>query len=73
MCAKSAIGQEAAHLALSVVKDPGAPALMLPFQAIAVFIQAGAVKLQQALLVLAEMGRHPIQKHRQARPLLGIE
>ena len=42
---------------------------MLPFQAVAVFIQAGAVKLQQALLVLAEMGGHPVQKHRQARPV----
>ena len=58
--------QEAAHLPAAIVKDPGAPALVLPFQAVAVFIEARAVKLDKPVLILAEMRRHPVQKHRHA-------
>ena len=61
--------QEAPDFSLPIVKDPGTPAIVLPLQGIAVFIEAGAVKLIQALLVLTEVGGHPVQKHRQARPV----
>ena len=39
---------------------------MLPFQGIVIFIEAAAVKFDEAVLVLAEMGRHPVQYHADA-------
>ena len=61
--------QEAAYLRLSEVKDPGTPALMLPFQGIAVLVETRSVKADQAVAVLAEMGRHPIQDHTDPGPV----
>ena len=42
---------------------------MLPFQGVAVLIQARAVKLDQAVAVLAEVGGHPVQDHADPRPV----
>ncbi len=61
--------QEGPHVVLAEVKDPGAPALVLPLQGVAVFIQAGAVKVDEAVGVLAEVGGDPVQDHRQPRPV----
>ena len=61
--------QEAAHLRLAEVKDPCSPALMLPFQGVAVLIQARAVELDQPVAVLAEVGGHPVQDHADPGPM----
>ena len=55
--------QEAAHLRLAEVEHPGTPAGVLPLQRVAVLVQAGAVKLDEAVAVLAEVGGHPVQDH----------
>ena len=55
--------QKAAHIGLTIVKDAGTPALMLPFELIGVLVQTRAVKLNEAVGILAEMGRHPVKDH----------
>ena len=55
--------QEALDLRPAVVKDPGAPGSVLPLIGIAVLVAAAAVEFIQAVGVLAEMGRHPVQDH----------
>ena len=42
---------------------------MLPLQGVGIFIQAGAVEVDEAVGVLAEVSRDPVQNHRQARPV----
>ena len=59
--------QEALDLGLAVVKDPGGPVGMLVAFGIAQLIGAGAVEFVKPVLVLGEMGRHPVQNHADAR------
>ena len=64
--------QEAAHLRLTEVEHPRTPTGVLPLQRVAVLVQAGAVKLDEAVAVLAEVGRHPVQNHADPRLMQGI-
>ena len=64
--------QEAAHLGLAEVKHPRAPSGVLPFQGIAILVQAGAVELDEPVAVLAEVGGHPVQNDAQPRLMQGI-
>ena len=53
--------QEALHLRPAVVEYAGAPGGVLALAHIGVLIAGGTVKLIQAVLVLAEVGGHPVQ------------
>ena len=59
--------QERNNLRSAVVKDSGAPALVLAFERIGVFIEACAVEFVESLLVLREVCRHPVENDADAR------
>ena len=61
--------QEAPHLAPAEVKDPCPPSGVLPLQGVAVLVQAGAVEIDEPVLILAEVGRHPVQNHGDPGPM----
>ncbi len=42
---------------------------MLPLQLIGVLVQARAVKLNETVGILAEVGRHPVEDHTDSRPM----
>ena len=56
------IGQkEIPDLVSAEIKNQGAPVLVLSFFGIGVFIEGRTVKPAQAVIILGEMGRHPVQ------------
>ena len=52
--------EEALHLIGTVVKDKGAPVRMLGHALLLAFVEVGAVKAGQAMLIPGEVGRHPV-------------
>ena len=53
--------QEALHLGPAVVKDPGSPGGVLALAGVLVLVAGAAVELVEAVLILAEVGGHPVQ------------
>ena len=64
--------QEGLHLTLAEVKNTGGPVGMLVHHRVGKLIAAGAVELVQAVLILGEMGRHPVQQHADVRLVAAI-
>ena len=58
--------QEVADLVPAVVEDQRAPVRMFALPSVGVFVQRRAVKLRQAVFVLGEVGRDPIDQHADA-------
>ena len=56
-----AVDQELAHLVAGVVEDLGAPLLVLADPVVGVFVERRAVEVDQAVVVLGEVRRHPVQ------------
>ena len=50
-----------AHLVAPVIVDEGSPLRMRTEPGILVFIEGGAVEIAEAVAVLGEMGRHPVE------------
>ena len=55
--------QERPHLAAAVVEDQRAPVLVLTLPRIVVLVQRRAVETREAVPVLREMTRHPVENH----------
>ena len=58
--------EEIAHLVAAVVEDERAPVGVLALARVAVFVEVRAVELGQAVRVLREMARHPVEDHADA-------
>ena len=52
--------QERAHLRFCIVKHAGTPVLVFHFERVGIFILIGAVKFIQTVLILREVGGHPV-------------
>ena len=63
---QGAVEQELAHLVATIVEDLGAPVLVLANPVIGILVQRGAVEVGQAIVVLGEVRRHPIDDHADA-------
>ncbi len=59
-------GEEIAHLVAAVVEDERAPVGVLTLARVAVFVEVRAVEIRQAVGVLREMARHPVEDHADA-------
>ena len=64
--------EEGLHLGTAHVKAAGTPSFMLHTVPSLVFVQGTTVKLVQAVTVLREMGRHPVQNDAYAGAMHGI-
>ncbi len=53
--------QEIAHLAPSIIKDVGAPFLMLALARIGVFVEMGAIEVAQAMQIFRKVARNPVE------------
>ena len=65
--------QERAHLVAPVVEDQRAPVLLLAFARVGVFVERGAVEVDQAVSVAREMRGHPIDNYADARLMAAID
>ena len=54
--------QEIAYLGTSIIKDVGAPLFMLAFAGIGIFIEVGAIKVAQGILVFGKVRGHPVEQ-----------
>ena len=54
--------QKIAHLGTSIIKDVGAPLFMLAFAGIGIFIEVGAIKVAQGILVFGKVRGHPVEQ-----------
>ncbi len=64
---RGARGQEAAHLVAAVVEDRAAPVGMESLARIGVLVQVRPVEVGEAVLVVGEVRRHPVEDHADAR------
>jgi hypothetical protein len=55
--------EERAHFVAAVVEDQRAPVELLALARVGVLVERGAVEEDQAVSVLGEMRRHPIDNH----------
>jgi hypothetical protein len=65
--------QEVAHFVPAVVEDQRAPVAMFALTRIGVFVQRRAVELRQAVSVLREMPRDPVENHPEAGLMAGVD
>ena len=64
--------QKLGHLGPAVIKNIGAPVLMLSLARIGMFIEMGAVKKTEAMAVSWEMRRDPVKDDTHIVPVQGI-
>ena len=64
--------QERSHLVPAVVEDQRAPVLMLALAGIGVLVGGGAVEPRQAMLVLREVARDPVEDHADVGLMTGV-
>ena len=65
--------QEGLHLGLAVVVDAGGPVGMLVHHGVGQLVAAGAVKLIQTVLVLREVGGHPVEDDADVRLMAAVD
>ena len=64
---EEAVGdEEIAHLVAAVVEDERAPVRVLTLARVTVFVEVGAVEIREAVRVLREVARHPVEDHADA-------
>jgi hypothetical protein len=61
------------HLVAAVVEDQRAPVGVFSLARILVFVEGGAIEATQAMCVLREMRRHPVDDHADAGPVQRID
>ena len=64
--------EEVLHLGAAEVEDQGAPVHVPALAGVRVLIEVRAIELPQAVAVLGEVGRNPVQDHPQARLVQGV-
>ena len=66
-------GEEVAHLVAPVVEDQRAPVPVLALARVRVFVERGAVESREAVGVLGEMARDPVENHADAGAVQRID
>src|SRR5439155_13341270 len=65
--------QEISHLVAAVVENQRAPVLMLALTRVGVLVERRTIEPCQAVLVLREVTRYPVQNHAQARLMTRVD
>ena len=65
--------QEVAHLVAAVVEDQRAPVGVLALARVLVLVERRAVEAAQAVVVLREVRRHPVEDHADAGLVQGVD
>ena len=65
--------EEGLHLRLAVVVDPGRPVRVLVHHGVGELVAAFAVELKQAVFVLREMRRDPVEDHADPRLMASVD
>jgi hypothetical protein len=65
--------QEVADLVAAVVEDQRAPVLVLALPRVFVLVERGAVEAREAVRILREVARHPVEQHADAGAVTRVD